>query len=736
MLRNHFTRGKNKHLGESFMKNHLQRSGLPVLVSAAIVTVVPSMASAQLEEVLVTAERREASVQDVPIAVSAYSEEMIERLQIDDTLDLINVVPNLFGGNNTGLGTANMYYLRAQGNDESISTFDPPVGTYVDDVYITRQNVNNVALFDVERIEVLRGPQGTLYGRNTTGGAISVVMKKPSDTMQGYVEAGAGNWGKTMVRGSIDLPLSENVLTKFSAYYVDTDGYLENRTDGKDYNEADLTGIRAALRWLISDSMTWDIAVDGGKSEVANIHGFLDGDDRYSLSVLGSGLPMGGGMSDYGNEVDTLNITSNLAWDAMGGTANLIFGSRSIEQDFLLNFPFSLDFFPDFFIIDNQGEHDMYSAELKWSGDIMDGRAFLQTGVYYMDEDNTVDFVDYLDLAAVGVPAPPSTAFLTLADRVLSNTTESFAVYAQADIKIGNNGTLTLGARYTDEEKTVDFQGTVNSAGMVAAGIPLSQSEQEITPRIAYAHKFTDNLMMYASATNGFKSGGWNARGSSSAALQAFAPETIWSYELGMRGDWMDGRLRTNITMFYSDLEDLQTTSATPDGQFLTTNAGGLEVPGIEAEITALPTDNWQIFAALGWQNAEYQDLPGGCVTPNANLAAYDADCNIAEPKRSPHQTYTLGTSVDFSLGGVTVTPNIMLRYLGSQYPGTRNSGYNESVTLLNAGVKLSMADSRWELNLECKNCGDKTYTQSFLFTRYYNLPVTYLATLKYRFGG
>ena len=718
------------------MKNHLQRSGLPVLVSAAIVTVVPSMASAQLEEVLVTAERREASVQDVPIAVSAYSEEMIERLQIDDTLDLINVVPNLFGGNNTGLGTANMYYLRAQGNDESISTFDPPVGTYVDDVYITRQNVNNVALFDVERIEVLRGPQGTLYGRNTTGGAISVVMKKPSDTMQGYVEAGAGNWGKTMVRGSIDLPLSENVLTKFSAYYVDTDGYLENRTDGKDYNEADLTGIRAALRWLISDSMTWDIAVDGGKSEVANIHGFLDGDDRYSLSVLGSGLPMGGGMSDYGNEVDTLNITSNLAWDAMGGTANLIFGSRSIEQDFLLNFPFSLDFFPDFFIIDNQGEHDMYSAELKWSGDIMDGRAFLQTGVYYMDEDNTVDFVDYLDLAAVGVPAPPSTAFLTLADRVLSNTTESFAVYAQADIKIGNNGTLTLGARYTDEEKTVDFQGTVNSAGMVAAGIPLSQSEQEITPRIAYAHKFTDNLMMYASATNGFKSGGWNARGSSSAALQAFAPETIWSYELGMRGDWMDGRLRTNITMFYSDLEDLQTTSATPDGQFLTTNAGGLEVPGIEAEITALPTDNWQIFAALGWQNAEYQDLPGGCVTPNANLAAYDADCNIAEPKRSPHQTYTLGTSVDFSLGGVTVTPNIMLRYLGSQYPGTRNSGYNESVTLLNAGVKLSMADSRWELNLECKNCGDKTYTQSFLFTRYYNLPVTYLATLKYRFGG
>ena len=243
-------------------------------------------------------------------------------------------------------------------------------------------------------------------------------------------------------------------------------------------------------------------------------------------------------------------------------------------------------------------------------------------------------------------------------------------------------------------------------------------------------------MMMYVSATNGFKSGGWNARGSSSAALQAFAPETIWSYELGMRADWMDGRLRTNVTAFYSDLEDLQTTAATPDGQFLTTNAGGLEVPGIEAEITALPTDNWQIFAALGWQNAEYQQLPGGCVTPNDSLAAYDANCNIAEPKRSPHQTYTVGTSADFTVGALTLTPNVMVRYLGAQYPATRNQGYDGSVTLINAGVKLSTADSQWELNLECKNCGDKVYTQSFLFTSYYNLPMTYQATLKYRFGG
>ena len=715
------------------MRKSVNYKYAPLLLAAAVAT--PSVTFAQLEEVIVTSERRQASVQDVPIAVSAFNEELVEQLQIDDTLDLIHVVPNMFGGNNTGLGTANMYYLRAQGNDESIATFDPPVGTYVDDVYITRQNINNVALFDVESIEVLRGPQGTLYGRNTTGGALSVIMKKPGEAFGGFVEAGAGSYGRTTLRGSVDIPVSDNLLTKISGYWVEDDGYLENRRDGKDYNNAELSGIRAAMRWLISDSMTWDLAIDGGTTEFANIHGFIDGDDRVTTSGLPPGLPDGSNKADYGNEVQTFNITSNLSWDAWGGTANFIVGNRQIDHDFLLNFPL-FEAMPDFFVIDNIGEHDMFSAELKWSGDIMDGGAFLQAGVYYMDEENTTDFRDYLDLAFFGAPLPPSTAWLNIADRVMENTTESFAVYAQADIQVGENGTLTLGVRYTDEEKEVDFTGTVNSAAMVAAGIPLSQTEDKFTPRIAYAHRFTDQLMMYASATNGFKSGGWNARGSSSTALQAFGPESIWSYELGMRGEWMDGRLRTNITAFYSDLEDLQTTSATQDGQFLTTNAGGLEVPGIEAEITALPTDNWNIFASMGWQNAEYQDLVGGCTVPNANLAAYDPNCNVAEPKRSPHQTYTLGTSADFSLGGFTVTPNIMFRYIGAQYPATRSQGYNESVTLMNAGVKVVMPNERWELNLECKNCGDKEFAQSVLFTPYYNLPMTYMASVKYRFGG
>ena len=225
---------------------------------------------------------------------------------------------------------------------------------------------------------------------NTTGGD-QRGDEEASDTMQGYVEAGAGNWGKTLVRGSIDVLLSDTVLTKFSAYYVDTDGYLENRTDGKDYNEADLTGSGGG-------------SVAGPDSRPGMSR--LTAANPRSLTFMASWTETTVTPCPYwvtaclwvGNRLRQRSRHaqhhSNLAWDAMGGTANFILGSRSIEQDFLLNFPFSLDFFPDFFIIDNQGEQYMFSAELKWSG--TDGR-FLQTGVYYMDEDNEVDFVDYLD---------------------------------------------------------------------------------------------------------------------------------------------------------------------------------------------------------------------------------------------------------------------------------------------------------------------------------------------------
>lgn len=689
---------------------------------------------AQLEEVVVTAERREVSVQDVPVAVSAFSAEDLEKFQIETTIDLVNIIPNLFGGNNTGLGTANMYYLRGQGNDESIATFDPPVGTYVDDVYVTRQNANNFAFFDVERIEVLRGPQGTLFGRNTTGGAINVILKKPGEEFGGYAEVGFGEFNEYLARASVDMPFSDKVLTKFSAFYFDDDGWLDNTVDGRTYNDTENRGFRGALRFLPNDDFIWDLSLDYIETQAANVDGEIEGSRRTTTTILPGGLPPIPGWvqkSNYGNETETTSIVSNMNWSMGPGRTSLIVGYRDLSQKFLLNFPGPA---PgpgndDFFWIDNDSTHDMLTAEIKWVGSLMDDRLTLVTGLFYLDEDNRTDFADYLF------------GGLRLADRVLDNTTESYAVYAQGDWKIGENGTLTIGARFTDEEKRIgltDNTGAdvLTTAGLVAAGVPLSQSESNVTPRIAYAHELSDEIMVYGSATNGFKSGGWNARGTSPEAFQPFGPEEIWSYELGMRAEWLDGRLRTNITAFYSEVEDLQTTAATPTGAFLTTNAGGLEVTGLEAEIFWLPMENWEIFASLGLQDAKYVDLPSGCVAPNFDIAAYNRDCSVADPKRSPDETLTLGTSVDFALPalGAILRPFGTMRYIGENVVGTSGQGVNDDETLFNLGIALVDDEGKWQAILECQNCSDEEYITSFLFQPYYTPPGRWQARVRWNF--
>ncbi|MEL7298610.1 MAG: TonB-dependent receptor, partial [Pseudomonadota bacterium] len=306
-----------------------------------------------------------------------------------------------------------------------------------------------------------------------------------------------------------------------------------------------------------------------------------------------------------------------------------------------------------------------------------------------------------------------------------------------------DQGTLTLGLRYTDEEKTIGlsdntvFQG-LTTANLIAAGIPTSQDESNVTPRIAYTHDFNDDVMGYVSATRGFRSGGWNARGSSAVAFQPFGAETLWSYEAGMRGDFLNDKLRINATLFSTDLEDLQTTSATPDGQFLTTNAGGLDVTGLELEVTIVPTDDWDIFIAAGFQDAEYTDLPDGCVTPNNDFAAFDVNCAVADPKRSPDTTVTIGTTYNFDLPslGASLQPTATMRYIGENVVGTRQLGENDAEVIVNAGIALVDDDGVWSVTAECNNCSDEEYTTSFLFTPYFTEPMTWQLRYRYNFLG
>lgn len=813
-------------------------------------------AGSLLEEIVVTAQRREEKVQDVPIAISAFSNAQLEQLNIDEALGIVKLIPNLLGFNNTGLGTANGYYLRGIGNTESIATFDPPVGTYADDIFISRQNANNLGLFDVDRIEVLRGPQGTLFGRNTTGGAVNVILKRPAEEFGGFMEVGYGQFNQFSARASVDIPVNDRVLTKFSAYSVTDDGFVSNPVTGEDnLNAADSLGFRAALRYLASDSVTWDVSVQYSHDEGANLLNFASGSGglAYSLNntanplvpipVTGpqvtllpsrAGLPptsvaaqsvearctgsitrsrfsctglrqTGTPLANFtvgekrnynlGNTVENVLVTSNLQWEAGLGTFNFITGYVDLSQEYALDFFNGTPLYSVYngvrnpvavnpvggFVIASDGDHRQFSQEAKLTGELNDNVRYV-AGLYYFKENNKADFVDLFGIVAGTGPivAPATTAgppfvpaTLVLEDRILSNTAQAWAVYTQWDVTLADAWTLTAGGRFTDETKEIDFVANpnprlaapvvatrVSSANMQAAGIPLSQSTRLFTPRVAIKYDFNEDINVFASATRGFKSGGWNARGTVAAANLPFAPEKVWSYELGLRSDLFDRKLRLNLTAFKLDVTALQTPSAfvSPVNgaiSFITRNFADLDNNGLEAEIIWQPIEDLTLYAFAGFQDAEYTNIDPAILTQQANcraaIAAMGATANIcgsgivnpagdiAPPVRVP-DTLTLGGSYRFRLGeALTLTPNVSFARTGDNNVGTNGAPVSlvSAYDTWDAGVMLANEDAGWQLQAGCKNCTDEIQIVSTLSELpYIQDPRTWSVNFRYNFGA
>ena len=755
-----------------------------VLLALLLATQAP-LAVAELEEIVVSAQRRAQSQQDVPIAISAFNADEMDARQFDEPLDIVNYVPNLFGGNNTGLGTANSYYLRGIGNTESVATFDPPVGTYVDEIYIARQNGNNVAFFDVEAIEVLRGPQGTLFGRNTTGGAVSVKMAKPGEALGGYLEGGLGDYDRQMLRGSIDVPLAENVLSKISAFYLNDEGYVKNTNTGDRLNGQEARGVRGDLRILFDDQVTWDLSGEYIEDENLNITTSFPGlsafqrpqdngrDDNTDRRLSNTGiraassngsleqLSQGTGL---GNNVESYAFSSHLNFDLEFGSIEFITAYRSLEQDFIIDFfdgPGPLGGFT----IANQGEHTQVSQEVKFTNSYLDDRLDLVAGLFYFTEDNKTDFSDIFALPFGN---------LLLADRLLENELTSIAAYAQADYAFTDKLTATFGVRWTDEEKTLDLTdfkpgivannpftnvlafpaapGTeLTNANLDAAGIDRTLDEQLVTPRFAIQYFATEDFMAFASATRGFKSGGWNARGTAAQELLPFDPEKVWSYEAGFRSEFANRTVRLNVTAFYMDVEDFQVPSAfvRDNGTvaFITRNFADLENQGLEIDATWAPTEGLSLYAAVGIQDAEQQ--PGAqilaqqadCIAGvpgTAGVGIVDLNCQIAENTRSPDLTYTLGGSYRFEIPAISgyVQGNVNYRYTDELNVGTSGlpNGAVDDTGELSMGVTVGVGPNL-RIIAECTNCNNELTQNAVLAgTFYYNEPRRVNVRVKYDF--
>jgi len=727
-----------------------------------------------VQDIVVTAQRRQESAQNVPIAISAFSADQLRSAGIASALDIGQLVPNLIVQNNTGLGSANAYYLRGLGNTETIATFDPPVGTYVDDIYLSRQNANNLNLFDVERVEVLRGPQGTLFGRNTTGGAVNVILRQPGKEFGGYLEAGYGAYNKKLVRGSVDMPISDAFQIKLSGYWQDDDGYTLNTTTGQRLNDDDGWGLRLGFHADLWTGATWNASYAHIAANGENILNFLCDpanptrcNGRFSTTGLSeaqgaagfAALGVTGRKAGFGlgNNTDTNLVTSNLTFDVGADTSvSLITGYVDQTQRYALDFydgrsgptvaaplPPVRGYTRGSFTIINDGKTDQFSQEVKLNGKLFNNFVEYVAGFYYLKENNTTDFADVFALSAA--------TSLLLGDRTLRNTTEAFAGYAQADFNLTEKLKLTAGIRYTDETKTLHFFDQRASCRVatpaasclfdrnfvvpangttvpVAAPIPLKLQTKQWTPRFALNYKLNDDILLYASATRGFKSGGWNARGYTPQAVLPFNPETVWSYEGGIKSEWFNRKLRANVTVYREEVGNLQTPSgivnpATGAISFVTRNFADYVNTGVEAEFTVVPTKGLNLYANFGFQSDHYvvranapaydqygvQSVAGQLAacraqlalgqvpgTPNTSPAGTPANnapaCgagivtaqgNIATPVRTPDFTLTLGGSYDAPIGGrLTLTPSINAAYHSDQQVATANlSVYSGAIT-------------------------------------------------------
>lgn len=746
-------------------------------------------ASGGIEDIVVTAQRREQNLQDVPIAISAFTSDELQTRQITRTIDLFVYVPNLIAHNNTSVGTANSYSLRGLNNNETISTFDLPVGTYVDEVYMSRQSANNFSLFDVERIEVLRGPQGTLFGRNTTGGAINVIMKKPGADFGGFGEVSYGRFERKQARGSVDIPIiADKLLSKVQAYYIDDNGYVDNRVTGEKLNSEHSYGFRGALR-LLADNVTWDVTADYNSQSYANFPNFYDPttgsrvsytrlrEDSTVSEVFGGRNYLSPQLADnkLGNTATSWAMTSNLQIEATDNlTVNLITGYRHIFNEYLTDSAMSLSSAGTVYdypgeivtpvagatsVLANDSWHGQFSQELKVNGEAFDGKLNYTAGLYYIREDNETSFAN-VSITAAG-------AGTLSADRTMFNSTEAIAAYAQGDYKITPDLTFTAGIRYTAEYKDIHFQPNQSPLppvglnqpfttwDVIAAGNPVKQTAKVWTPRFALNYQINPDVSVHASATKGFKSGGWVSRAYNAAGMFPFARETIWSYEGGLRSEFFDRRVRFNVNAFYFTDYDNQLPAGRENplvpGQiiYVTRNFADMRNYGLETELTIVPVRGLNIFWSAGLQHARFVNVDPGVQAQAANCKAGVApavNCNqgivttagdIALPSRAAPFNSTVGANYTAELGGAyQFVPSVTWAYTSGSNPSAQNDprAYQAKHSLFNGGLMLRNPDMGWSLSAECTNCFDKRYVSSFLIFPYLNEPGRWTLRARYDF--
>ncbi len=718
----------------------LATAGFGGLAAAQEGTRTDSKVIQGLEEVTVTAQRREEAEQSVPLAITALSADMLERQQIRNIAQLDQVVPNIVMNQNTGTSSASKIFLRGVGEDESFFTADTPVGIYVDDVYIARQTGAMFDLFDIERLEVLRGPQGTLYGRNTSAGAVKLVSKKPTlGEYLGQAELTVGSYDRLDVRATGNMPIGDKVALQGAVLMRTRDGYTRNAFDGKFVNDQDVKGARVSLLAEPTDSFRALLSADyirerstPGYAVPLTLNAQRD-PLHDPVPRTGSFFTTNSDIVDPKNDLDQWGASATLEFDATDDlTIKSITAYRTLENLFYIDADGDVyrpapSITGMFHLFQDQEQYQV-SQELQALGNIMDGRLKYVAGLYYFRENNQQDTKSVIGLPALfGLPSAAAGRIdLTNIARE-EMTTDAYAAFVSGTYDITDRLSLTAGLRYTRESKdftnhvilpngsvqVVCINGT-GAAPVQASAAPCTPAQlalgyftftnqsafdktwDDTTPRVVVDYQLTDTALVYVSAAKGFKGG--TTSGRDTASLRNLLrivgdPETNWSYEAGLKADWLDRRLRTNVAVFHNEYDGLQFGVTTPDGGFGRINAGNATINGLELEVTAVPVEGLELNAALGLLDSEYTKWTAALSTCAAQgLTTVDQYLKLPL-KQAPDWSYRVGANYSHDLGQRGVVS------LGADY-SAKDDHYNNLCA--SPGIRVQdyeflNAQLRWE---------------------------------------
>ncbi|MFZ1833054.1 MAG: TonB-dependent receptor [Pseudomonadales bacterium] len=730
---------------------------------SAIAAEAKSEPTGGLDEIIVTAERVESSLQDTPIALSVFNSKALKALGVIESGDIASYTPNLRMDKQPASFNGYSLGIRGVSSSEPALAVDPTVGIYVDGVYLGRSSAAAFEVVDLERIEVLRGPQGTLYGRNTTGGAVNVITTKPSGEFGLKQELTYGERDLFRSATSVDTPAYGNVSAKLSFNYGQRDGLAESSYTGGDLGQYDQQSWRIAVRWTPTDTLTADYAYDHYQQDantnlsqltyVRPDNVWLGGPFYEQMDAMASAdrkghLPYRTDSKDQSMDIDGHALTLSLAL----GEATLRsisswreYDNRYGGQDFgefvtdgasMLTPDFDGSLYPAGTYVHDfnsagYNEHEQWSQELQFIGRLFDDRFGYNMGLYYFHEEGTnFDPQEYAIPALFAFGELPGgyqdflcagtcfgkSVLLSAPDFKYSTDNDAWAAYGQFDYALTERLTAILGLRWSVDEKTAWLTQDFSDIGL--ATLKDDNSWDQFNPAFTLTYNWTDELMVYAKYATGYRAGGFNVRASTVSSFEdPVNEEEVTSWELGGKSEWFERRVRLNGALFYYEYDDRQVNqfeAGSGGASSKIVNAGSSEAQGIELDLTIAPTDSILLMATYGYVDVDVKEFITSVNDPETGFPVFDANyeplvADIADfastvtggPQHSGSliMQYTFPAATTFG----TLVAQVDASYAGKRTFDAQMNLYNstESYTLWNARLTLSeIPVSRGDLSL------------------------------------